>query len=200
MIGEKLGHRLDTVLSSSARTLFGKNINPHLLTIAGLLVNMVAALCLAKGFWVLSGCLILVAGLFDLFDGAVARAFNKATRFGSFLDSVIDRYSDAVLLIGIIWYYVMRSEQGSVLLACIVLMGSALIPYSRAKAEIYLEACNIGIMERAERVILLAVGSLFNEMVLVLWMLAVLTHITVLQRIYHTWKRMREQQSAPAEE
>ena len=135
MIGEKLGHRLDSVLSNCAKALFGKNTNPHFLTIAGLVVNVVAALCLARGLLVLGGCLILVAGLFDLFDGAVARAFNKATRFGSFLDSVIDRYSDTVLLVGIIWYYGVRAELGSVLLACIVLMGSVLIPYSRAKAE-----------------------------------------------------------------
>ena len=74
-----------------------------------------------------------------------------------------------------------------------VLMGSVLIPYSRAKAEIYLEKCNIGIMERAERIILLAVGGIFDVMAVVLWILAVLTHVTVLQRIYHTWKSMRQQ-------
>ena len=80
MIGEKLGHRLDTTLSTIAKTLFGQNINPHYLTIAGLLVNIAASFCLATGAWVLGGCLILVAGLFDLLDGAVARALDNATR------------------------------------------------------------------------------------------------------------------------
>jgi CDP-diacylglycerol--glycerol-3-phosphate 3-phosphatidyltransferase len=192
MIGEKLGHRLDGFFSRTACLLFGKNIHPHLLTIAGLLINMGAALCMAIGYWVAGGCLILVAGLFDLFDGAVARAFDKATKFGSFLDSVIDRYSDTILLIGIIWHYGTHNEQGNVLLACIVLMGSVLIPYSRAKAEIYVDQCNIGLMERAERTILLAMGGIFNMMVIALWVLAILTHTTVLQRIYHTWKEMRQ--------
>ena len=191
MIGEKLGHRLDSVLSATAQLLFGENIHPHFLTFCGLIINVAAAFSLARGFWVGGGCLILAAGLFDLFDGAVARSFNKASKFGSFLDSVVDRYSDTVLLIGVIWYYGNRQEQGLVLLACVVLMGSILIPYSRAKAEIYLEQCNIGIMERAERTVLLAIGSIFNVMVVVLWILAILTHVTVLQRIYHTWKKMR---------
>ncbi len=192
MISEKLGHRLDDFLSRIASLLFGKDINPHFLTFAGLLLNVMAAFCLALGYWKIGGCLILVAGLFDLLDGAVARAFNKASRFGSFLDSVIDRYSDTVLLIGLIWHYGARFEQGKVLLACVVLMGSVLIPYSRAKAEIFLDQCNIGIMERAERTILLAVGSVFNVMLIALWLLAVLTHVTVLQRIYHTWRKMRQ--------
>ncbi|HNR11720.1 MAG TPA: CDP-alcohol phosphatidyltransferase family protein [Thermodesulfobacteriota bacterium] len=192
MIGNKLGHRLDTILALVARILFGKNVNPHVLTLTGLAINLGAGYCLGIGYWVSGGVLILVAGLFDLMDGAVARQYNKVSTFGGFLDSVIDRYSDSVLLIGIIWYYGTRQDQGSVLLACAVLMGSMLIPYSRAKAEIFLERCNIGLMERAERTILLSLGSIFNLMTPVLWLLAACTHITVLQRIHYTWKRMRQ--------
>jgi CDP-diacylglycerol--glycerol-3-phosphate 3-phosphatidyltransferase len=192
MISEKLGHRFDNGLSRAALLIFGKDINPNFLTVVGLLINMGAAFCLGIGQWVAGGILIAVAGFFDAVDGAVARTFNKATKFGGFLDSVIDRYSDIVLLIGIIWFYAMRGKVGYVFLACIALMGCILIPYSRAKAEIYLDRCDIGIMERAERTILLAVGSIFNVMNIVLWILAVFTHITVVQRIRYTWKRINE--------
>lgn len=192
MISEKLGHRFDNGLSRVALLIFGKDINPNFLTVVGLLINMGAAFCLGIGQWVTGGILIAVAGFFDAVDGAVARTFNKATKFGGFLDSVIDRYSDIILLIGIIWFYAMRGKVGYVFLACIVLMGCILIPYSRAKAEIFLDRCDIGIMERAERTILLAVGSIFNVMNIVLWILAVFTHVTVVQRIRYTWKRINE--------
>jgi len=198
MISEKLGHRLDNVASKIAKFIFGENVNPHFLTLMGLVINLGAALCLGKGYWVAGGCLILLAGFFDILDGAVARVFNKTSKFGGFLDSVIDRYSDIVLLIGIIWYYAIRGELGYVFIACIVLMGCILIPYSRAKAEIFLDRCNIGLMERAERTILLAIGSIFGFMNFVLWILAILTHITVFQRIHFAWKEMQklEEQTA----
>lgn len=192
MLSEKVGHRFDAILSRIARTLFGRNIHPHSLTLMGLAVNVGAGVCLGTGHWRSAGVLIIVAGLFDLMDGAVARTSNKATKFGGFLDSVIDRYSDILLLMGIIWHYAVRNEPGYTLLACIVLMGCILIPYSRAKAEAFLTHCNIGLMERAERTIFLAVGSLCNVMEPMLWCLAVLTHITVFQRIHHTWKEMQK--------
>lgn len=192
MLSEKVGHRFDTILSRIARAVFGRNIHPHTLTFMGLAVNVGAGLCLGTGHWRCAGALITIAGLFDLMDGAVARTLDKATKFGGFLDSVIDRYSDILLLMGIIWYYAVRNEPGYTLLACIVLMGCILIPYSRARAEAFLTRCNIGLMERAERTICLAVGSLCGVMEPVLWCLAVLTHITVFQRIYYTWKEMQK--------
>ncbi|MBN2467381.1 MAG: CDP-alcohol phosphatidyltransferase family protein [Deltaproteobacteria bacterium] len=198
MISKQLGHRFDNVFSRIARLVFGQNVNPHLLTFLGLFINVGAAVCLGMGYWISGGILILFAGLFDILDGAVARTVNKVTTFGGFLDSVIDRYSEILLLIGIIWYFAVRDEAGYVFLACIVLMGCILVPYSRAKAEIVLDHCNIGLMERAERTILLAAGSLFNVMGLVLWVLAVFTHITVFQRIHFTWKEMRKLQERTA--
>ncbi|WAC07503.1 MAG: CDP-alcohol phosphatidyltransferase family protein [Thermodesulfobacteriota bacterium] len=192
MISEKLGHRLDNVLSRIAQTLFGKKINPHFLTIAGLFINIGAGFYLGMGHWITGGCLICLGGFFDIFDGAVARVSNRVTKFGGFLDSVIDRYSDTFLLSGIIWYYIRHEALGYIFLTLIVLMGSLLIPYSRAKAEIFLRQCNIGLMERAERMILLALGSIFNIMPVALWVLAVFTHVTVIQRIYYTWKEMQK--------
>lgn len=192
MLSGKLGHRFDNTLSRIAQAIFGKNIHPHFLTFLGLFTNLGAAWCLGFGYWVLGGCLILVGGFFDLLDGAVARKLNKVTKFGGFLDSVIDRYSDTILLTGIIWHYAIKGEWGYTFLALIVQMGSILIPYSRAKAEIFLNRCNIGLMERPERTILLALGSIFKVMHFMLWILAILTHITVIQRIHYTWKEMQK--------
>lgn len=198
MISEKLGHRLDHILSRIARVLFGESIHPHFLTFTGLVFNVLAGICLGVGYWVMGGVLICLGGFFDLLDGAVARVFNRVTKFGGFLDSVIDRYSDTILLIGVIWYFAQHRDLGYTFLALIVLMGSLLIPYSRAKAEVFLSRCNIGLMERAERTILLALGSLFDVMEIVLWVLAIFTHITVIQRIHYTWKEMQklEEQAA----
>ena len=192
MISEKVGHRLDNVLSRIAQTLFGKKTNPHCLTIAGFFINIGAGVYLAMGYWVTGGCLICLGGFFDIFDGAVARVSNRVTKFGGFLDSVIDRYSDTFLLSGIIWYYIRQGTLGYTFLTLVVLMGSLLIPYSRAKAETFLRRCNIGLMERAERTILLALGSIFNIMPVALWVLAVFTHVTVIQRIHYTWKEMQK--------
>jgi CDP-diacylglycerol--glycerol-3-phosphate 3-phosphatidyltransferase len=192
MISEKVGHRLDNVLSRIAQTLFGKKINPHCLTIAGFFINIGAGVYLAMGYWVTGGCLICLGGFFDIFDGAVARVSNRVTKFGGFLDSVIDRYSDTFLLSGIIWYYIQQGALGYTFLTLVVLMGSLLIPYSRAKAETFLRRCNIGLMERAERTILLALGSILNLMPVALWVLAVFTHVTVIQRIHYTWKEMQK--------
>lgn len=197
MISEKLGHRLDNVASFIAKSLFGNNVHPHLLTLMGFLINLGAAVCLGTGHWVSAGCLILIAGFFDVLDGAVARVSNKTTKFGGFLDSVIDRYSDIVLLIGLIWYYAIRANLAYVFIVCIVLMGCILIPYSRAKAEVFISHCKIGLMERAERTILLVLGSIFNVMNIVLWVLAILTHFTVFQRIHYAWKEMQKLEEQP---
>lgn len=192
MISQRMGHRFDNVLSWIAQSFFGKKINPHFLTISGLFINMGAGVCLGIGFWVTGGCLICLGGVFDVFDGAVARISNRVTKFGGFLDSVIDRYSDTFLLSGIIWYYIQQRALDYTFLALVSLMGSLLIPYTRAKAETFLKCCNTGLMERAERTILLAAGSIFDVMPAVLWVLAVFTHVTVVQRIRYTWKEMQK--------
>jgi CDP-diacylglycerol--glycerol-3-phosphate 3-phosphatidyltransferase len=200
MISEKLDHRLDGIASRIAQSVFGDDVHPHLLTLIGLIINVGAAVCLGTGHWISAGWLILIAGFFDVLDGAVARSCNKSSRFGGFLDSVIDRYSDIVLLIGLIWYYATRGNVAYVFIVCIVLMGCILIPYSRAKAEVFIEHCRIGLMERAERTILLSVGAMFNVMNVVLWVLAFLTHFTVLQRIHYAWKEMQKLEDQPVNE
>jgi len=191
MIGNKIGRRLDPYISYVLKKIFGNHGNPNLFTLMGFLVTLFASFLIIEGFWVSAGLAIILSGLFDLFDGVLARNLGKVTPFGGFLDSVVDRYSDLFLLMAILMYYLRKSETNMVVLTFFVSIGTSLIPYTRARAEATQIPCNIGLMERAERIILLSVGALFHWMKPILWILAILTHFTVLERIYYVWKKMK---------
>ena len=191
MISDRIGHRLDPYLYNLFKKIFRERGNPNLFTLLGLFATLVASFLILKGFWVGAGLLIILSGLFDLFDGVVARKLGKVTTFGAFLDSVLDRYSDLFLLLALLIYYLQKGGLNLVILTSFVSIGTALIPYTRARAEALQIPCNIGLMERAERIILLSAGALFGWMELMLWVLAILTHFTVVQRIYHVWKKLR---------
>jgi CDP-diacylglycerol--glycerol-3-phosphate 3-phosphatidyltransferase len=191
MIGNKIGHRLDPYLYYVFKKILGEHGNPNFFTLLGFFATLVASLLILKELWLLAGLTIILSGLFDLFDGVVARKFGKVTALGGFLDSVLDRYSDLILLLALLIYYLRKGEPDLVILTSFVSMGTVLIPYVRAKAEALQVPCTIGLMERAERIILLSIGTLFQWMEPVLWILAILTHFTVLQRIYYVWKKLR---------
>jgi CDP-diacylglycerol--glycerol-3-phosphate 3-phosphatidyltransferase len=191
MIGNKIGHRLDPYLYYILKLFSGEHGNPNFFTLMGFFATLAASFLIIKGLWFLAGLAIILSGLFDLFDGVVARKFGKVTAFGSFLDSVLDRYSDLLLLLAILIHYLIKEDSDLVILTSFVSMGTVLIPYVRAKAEALEVPCTIGLMERAERIILLSIGALFQWMEPVLWILAILTHFTVLQRIYYVWKKLR---------
>jgi phosphatidylglycerophosphate synthase len=120
-------------------------------------------------------------------DGVVARTQKKMTRFGAFLDSVLDRYSDAFILLAIAYNMAHASNSTAVMLSLGTLLGSFLISYSRARAEGIGEECKYGIMERPERLILLSIGAISGFIIPALWVLVVLTNFTVMQRIYYVW-------------
>ena len=189
MLSEKLGHRLDQPLAILIRKTFLSSVSPTALTLTGLCLNIIAAAAIIVGWWKSAACIILIAGFFDMLDGATARVLEKTSQFGAFLDSVVDRYSDMVILLAFIVYYARLQHIPMVVLIAITSIGCVLIPYARAKAESLIVTCNIGIMERPERILLLAAGCLFNIMEPLFVVLAVLTHITVAQRIYFTWKQ-----------
>lgn len=191
MIGNKIGRRLDPYITTLLKTILGNHGNPNLFTLMGFFATLLASFLIIKGSWVWGGLAIILSGLFDLFDGVVARNLGKVTSFGGFLDSVVDRYSDLFLLMAILVYYLEKNESNRVILTFFVAIGTALIPYARAKAETAQISCNIGLMERAERIILLSAGVLFQWLEPVLWVLAILTHFTVLERIYYVWKKLR---------
>jgi CDP-diacylglycerol--glycerol-3-phosphate 3-phosphatidyltransferase len=148
--------------------------------------------------------MMILANLFDMLDGQVARSRGRVTRFGAFFDSVIDRYSDVIVYVGIMVFYARNTAAHSTLLVALTglaLVGSVMISYSRARAESLDIACKVGFLERPERVVLLIVGSLtefgsaanpfLHKMPQVLWVLAVLSHWTVVHRVYHTWRELR---------
>jgi CDP-diacylglycerol--glycerol-3-phosphate 3-phosphatidyltransferase len=191
MIGNRVGHRLDPYLNSVLKKFLGQEVNPNLFTFLGFFATLTASLFIIKEFWLLAGLGIVLSGLFDLFDGAIARNLGKVTAFGGFLDSVLDRYSDLLLLLAFLINYLKRGDSSLVILTSWVSIGTVLIPYIRARAEALQIPCNIGLMERAERIILLSAGTLFNWMEPILWVLAILTHFTVLQRIFYVWKKLR---------
>jgi CDP-diacylglycerol--glycerol-3-phosphate 3-phosphatidyltransferase len=191
MISSKIGHKLDPYIYTVVKYLLGKRVNPNLLTFSGFILNAGAAFLLAIGYMKGGGFAILGAGLCDLMDGAMARNQGRATPFGAFFDSVMDRYSDLIVLLGILLYYTRQGSTGMVVLTSVVLIGTALVPYVRARAEGVIEKCAVGLLERAERIALLAVGSFFGVMAPILWILAVLTHFTVVQRIHYTWKQLK---------
>lgn len=167
-------------------------ITPNMLTLFGLVLNIVVAALLATGHLVAGGVMIIVAGLFDMLDGALAKITNRVSAFGAFLDSVVDRYSEAVVLLGLLLYYYQQlsiQRVTEVVLIYAILFGSVMISYTRARAEGLNIKTEVGLMARPERIILLAVGLLFNTVLLipVLWVLAIGTQITAIQRIVHVW-------------
>jgi CDP-diacylglycerol---glycerol-3-phosphate 3-phosphatidyltransferase len=165
-------------------------VNPNIITFTGVLISLWAAFEFGYGAFFKAGLVIIFAGFFDMLDGEVARVTRSVSEFGAFYDSVIDRYSDVILLQGLIVYYARKQMLGYVVLVGIVVMGAVLTSYSRARAESLIPLCKIGFMERPERIVLLIIGALFNRMEAVLWVLAILGNWTVIDRIYYTWKEL----------
>jgi CDP-diacylglycerol--glycerol-3-phosphate 3-phosphatidyltransferase len=191
MIGNKVGRRLDPWLYTVLSKIFGTRGNPNSFTIMGFFATLIASVFIIKELWVAAGLMIILSGLLDLFDGVLARKLERVTLFGGFLDSVLDRYSDLFLLLALLIYYLRKGVPGLVVLTSVVSIGTILIPYVRAKAESLQVPCSVGLMERAERIILLSAGTLFQWMEPILWILAILTHFTVIHRIYYVWEKMR---------
>ncbi len=171
-------------------------IHPNVLTFLGLVINIAAAVTLAAGRFRAAGAVIIGAGLFDMVDGRVARATNQVTRFGGFFDSVLDRYSDLALLMGLLVYYGTINRPFYVVLTAIVMTGSVMVSYTRARSENTIPSCKVGFMERPERVVLLIIGALFDRMAPVLWVIAVLSNITVAHRMAFTYQETRRLEDA----
>jgi CDP-diacylglycerol--glycerol-3-phosphate 3-phosphatidyltransferase len=145
-----------------------------------------------------AGLTIIGAGIFDMVDGRVARATGQVTTFGAFFDSVIDRYSDLALFFGLLVYYARGNRFFYVVLVAVVMTGSVMVSYTRARAESLIGTCKVGFMERPERVVLVIIGALFNRMAPVLWVIAVLSNITVIHRILYTYQQTKRSSAGGA--
>nr|WP_157209681.1 CDP-alcohol phosphatidyltransferase family protein [Methanosalsum zhilinae] len=172
-------------------------LSPNTLTFLGFAISVLAAGMFANGFLIIGGIFVLLSGVFDLLDGAVARVNNSITTFGGFLDSVCDRYADAIVFAGVIY----GSITGSIAINshalgmplwfwCILaLIGSYIVSYTRSRAEA--EGAinmNIGLAERSERMILLSIGAFTGFLTIAIVIIALITHITIVQRILHARK------------
>jgi len=187
-VTRQLTNPLMTILSKT-------HITPDTLTWIGLAISIMAAGFIATGYLIIGGVLVLVAGLFDILDGALARFTNKTTVFGGLLDSTFDRLSEAIIFIGLLILY---APSGDVLMVVVIftaMIGSFLTSYIRARAEGLGLACSVGLFTRGERVIILCLGLLFDKVLLALAILVVLSFITVGQRFVHVWLQTRNKEN-----
>jgi phosphatidylglycerophosphate synthase len=181
------GHILDKPLAPLARRI---PFHPNVITIAGLFVTAVAAIVIPSHL-IVGGVLILAGGAFDMLDGIIARTNGKRTSFGAFLDSTLDRYADSMLFIGVSWYFYTIGSLTGAILSIGGLVGSLTISYARARAEGLGIDCKIGLMERPERVVLLAFGCVTGLLFPVVVIIFILSHVTVIQRIVHVYRQLR---------
>lgn len=192
------GRACRVLLHAIVRGLALTRISPNVLTFIGLLINIGAAVLFgfASGesqqrMFLYAGLVIIAAGIFDMVDGRVARATNQVTQFGGFFDSVIDRYSDVALFFGLLVYYARADRFFYVVLVGVVMISSVMVSYTRARAESLIGHCKVGFMERPERIVLVIIGALTNHMAPVLWVIALLSNITVIHRIMFTYRQTK---------
>jgi CDP-diacylglycerol--glycerol-3-phosphate 3-phosphatidyltransferase len=166
--------------------------NPDAVTLAGLAMNIWIAWLFAEGRIVFAGWLMIISGALDVLDGALAKAAGRVTAFGGFLDSVVDRYSDLVLWLGIIIFYARIGNLFYLVLSGIALIGTLMISYTRARAENLIPSCKVGFMERPERHITLMLGAIADHLVVAVWILAITTQLDALHRILHTRRQLKQ--------
>ncbi len=171
-------------------------VHPNVLTFVGVLINILAAWALALGRFTLAGTIMIVANIFDFIDGKVAEQLELGSAFGGFWDSVMDRFSDISLFIGLIYLYAQLGRTDYVMITALAMMFSVLTSYTRARAESLIVKCKVGFMERPERIVLFMIGAFTNRMAAVLLVIGVLSILTVADRIIYTWRELNHDQAA----
>jgi CDP-diacylglycerol--glycerol-3-phosphate 3-phosphatidyltransferase len=162
-------------------------VHPNVLTLIGVLINVAAAWALARDRFLAAGVIMIVANIFDFIDGKVAHITGKQSQFGAFWDSTLDRFSDLALFTGLIWLYADLGRKDYVLVSTLALIFSIMTSYARARAESLIAKCKVGFMERPERIVLFMIGAFTDRMAGVLWVILVLSVVTVANRIYYTY-------------
>jgi CDP-diacylglycerol--glycerol-3-phosphate 3-phosphatidyltransferase len=167
-------------------------IHPNVLTLIGVLINLAAAGALALGKFVTAGVIMTLANIFDFIDGKVATELKMSSDFGGFWDSVMDRFSDISLFVGLTYLYSQLGRTDYVMVTALATMFTILTSYTRARAESVVARCKVGFMERPERIVLFMIGAFTNRMAAVLWVILVLSVSTVFARIYYTWRALND--------
>src|SRR3982751_6920351 len=212
MLGAGIGRGAMRIIDAMVRALASAGVHPNILTGIGVSINIGCGLLFGMGEFFLAGIVLIVANLFDMLDGNVARLTGNVTRFGGFLDSSLDRLSDMVSFFGIMMFYAGNSPQHSILnvfLAGVGMISSVMVSYTTARSESLGVKANVGFLQRPERVVLLIIGALstwnwssnsfwVNRMPQVLWVLAIGSVWTFVHRMYFIWKEFRRIELDPA--
>lgn len=206
MIGESIGRGAMSIINAMVRGIASAGIHPNILTTIGVCINVGCALLFGFGEFFWAGIVLIVANVFDMLDGNVARQTGRVTRFGGFLDSSLDRLSDMVVFLGIMVFYAGNTPQHSlinVFLAGVGMIFSVLVSYTAARSDSLGVKANVGFLQRPERIVLFIIGALstwdwnsdfflFNRMPQVLWVLAIGSLWTFIHRMYFTWKEFEK--------
>lgn len=196
MLSKYVRPLLSSIVDMIVRWLHSIGATPNLISFIGFMLTVCSAGLLALGYLPSGGVVLWVAALFDMIDGALARFTQTESKFGAFLDSTLDRYSESITFLGLTVYYANQgAAQIHLFLIFLTLVGSWAVSYTRARAEGLNIECTGGILQRPERIVLLIVGLLLGWMLPILWILAVLTNITAGQRIYEVYLRTSTPQS-----
>jgi CDP-diacylglycerol--glycerol-3-phosphate 3-phosphatidyltransferase len=191
-----IGKFFGAIINRIVRWLALSKIHPNVLTFLGLVINIWATWLFAQGSFRWAGLVVIGAGVFDMVDGRVARATSQVTRFGGFFDSVLDRYSDLALYMGLLVYYASINRFPYIILTAIAMTGSVMVSYTRARAENSIPKCKVGFLERPERIVLIIIGALFMRMAPVLWVIAILANLSVVHRMMYTYREARALEDA----
>jgi CDP-diacylglycerol---glycerol-3-phosphate 3-phosphatidyltransferase len=198
VISERIGNLIRGQILGIGRWLANLGLTANMLTVIGLVLNGGVAIIIATGSEVIGGVLLLVASAFDMLDGAVARATGTTTKFGGFLDSTLDRYSEVVVYLGVLIFMLDTDDaKTGAILVLISATGALLISYARARAEAAGYSASVGLVARPERVILLGICLIIGKPLWALWALAIATHLTAATRIIHVWRLSLREQGSP---
>ncbi len=181
---------LECVTRPAARVLMRAGFTPNQVTGAAVVLNVVAAGLVVQDGLVAAGLVYLAAGSLDMLDGALARVSNRVSAGGAFLDSTFDRISEGVVFAAIAWRFAAEARPEAAALTVLALLGSLLVSYIRARAEALGSRCNVGVMTRTERVVVLAAGLLTGALAIAIYVLVALSFVTAGQRIVHTMKEL----------
>jgi CDP-diacylglycerol--glycerol-3-phosphate 3-phosphatidyltransferase len=175
-------------LEPLARLISRTGISPNVITVIGFLLMIGVAIVLALGYFFWGGILITAVAIFDAVDGTLARMMGRTSRFGAFLDSTLDRFSEAVIFLGLFIYFVGQNQNLELILIYATVVGSLMVSYARARAEGIGVPLKDGLFTRFERVFILVVGLIFDQLTIALWILAIFSNLTAIQRMYLVWR------------
>jgi phosphatidylglycerophosphate synthase len=182
-VGRACNYPLRLIIAACVRL----RIHPNTLTFTGVLINIAAGWALGLGHFRTAGGIMVLANIFDFIDGKVAIDTGAVSDFGGFWDSVIDRFSDLALSVGLICLYASKGRTDYVLVTSVAMVFATMTSYARARAESLIPRCKVGFMERPERIVLFMIGAFTNRMAAVMWVIGVLSVVTVINRIQYTY-------------